>query len=172
MRYKLELETRSPQLGPPVHVPAANRKAPAVARGSGLAHFEKNWGLGFPQRWHWAQAINASVAPAAAAGPAAAPAAGGKSARSQSSGNSTGLPAASAAAFVLAGGQPPTPLLPAGLLRLLPDVWILGVRAPGYRWATQLPAACLIPHACVPARRVCSPPATTATTDGSRQSRC
>lgn len=89
-----------------------------MARGAGLAHFEKNWGLGFPLRWHWAQAINASAG--ATTGAAARP------------GNGSHGPAA-AAAFVLAGGQPPTPLLPASLLGMLPDVWLLGVRAPGFR---------------------------------------
>lgn len=112
MRFKLQLEGAQPgQQG---------KEGSTVARGTGLAHFEKNWGLGFPQRWHWAQAIDASAA-------AAAPSASG--------GNETRRPAASAAAFVLAGGQPPTPLLPAGLLSWLPDVWICGVRAPGFRSA-------------------------------------
>lgn len=97
--------------------------APAL-EGRALAHFEKNWGQRFPSAWHWAQGVNASWLTSAAAAEseaagAAGAAEGGKKRRPRVQ-----------AAFTLAGGPPPSPLVPEGWV---PNVWLLGVRTPTHR---------------------------------------
>jgi hypothetical protein len=93
----------------------------ASLAGSGVAHLEKNWGGGFPERWLWAQgqagqagqeAPRRSPRPAA---PAAAAAGGG--------GGGGG------ATFVLAGGAVPLAFLPAALS---PRLFLLTYQSPGF----------------------------------------
>ncbi|KAL4431637.1 hypothetical protein ABPG77_001479 [Micractinium sp. CCAP 211/92] len=97
---------------------------PAVC-GTALAHFEKNWGRTFPAGWHWAQGVNAS---------------GGHSIRGAPAGSqqppspppmAPAAPRGMHAAFALAGGRLPSPLVPE---KLLPDLWLLGVRTPSRSW--------------------------------------
>ncbi|GAB4823362.1 hypothetical protein N2152v2_010408 [Parachlorella kessleri] len=97
-------------VGTPVrYTIAEDGKAPIT--GLGLAHMEKNWGLGFPDGWLWAQGLNAT-----------------------SSSSNSSSPALQAA-FTVAGGQIPSPLVPGGWL---PDAWLLGVRTVNHSWDFHL----------------------------------
>lgn len=96
-----------------------------TVRGRALAHFEKNWGRTFPTGWYWAQGVNTT----------------GRHRADISSGGPPslhvpplGMPASLQsvqAAFVLAGGRLPSPLVPENWL---PDLWLLGVRTPNRSW--------------------------------------
>lgn len=81
--------------------------------------------------WHWAQGVNAS---------------GGHSIRGDLAGSqqppspppmAAAAPRGMHAAFALAGGRLPLPLVPE---KLLPDLWLLGVRTPSRRCETRTPA--------------------------------
>jgi len=121
--------------------------------GTALAHWEKNWGVSFPERWFWGQGVNStgtlvgstrgadstgSTAGDRQAGAGVDNSADGPSsaenAGSDGSGGSGGGRAPKVhASFVLAGGKLPSPLVPGSWL---PDLWLLGVRTVNLRCVT------------------------------------
>jgi hypothetical protein len=89
----------------------------AAVHGAAAAHMEKNWGRSFPGAWYWAQGVQLEG----------------------SQGGGGGAAPAARAAFALAGGKPPAPLVPQ---RLVPPMWLLGVRTASRRQA-EAAGACL-----------------------------
>ena len=104
-----------------------------VVHGAAVAHFEKNWGRSFPSAWIWAQGLNLSSPLAAAPGSTAGSAAGSSSGGGGGGGGGGAARESGVhAAFALAGGKLPTPLVPEAWM---PTLWLLGVRTRNYRQA-------------------------------------